>query len=81
MAKDPHVKCVKKLLRMLKAADRHVLRVKKELRKVLQSEDPDPYPVKTVNCTLLLPSGYCAKAVRIGARRTRVSASRRLRRL
>jgi len=50
MAKDPHAKCVKKLLRMLKAADRHVLRVKKELRMVLRSEDLDPYPVKTVTC-------------------------------
>ena len=51
MAKDPYAKCIKKLLRMVKSADKRVQRSKKQLAKVLGADGSDPFPVKFVDCS------------------------------
>ena len=51
MAKDPYEKCIKKLLKLVKSADKRAQRTKKQLAKVLGADDSDPFPVKFVDCS------------------------------
>jgi hypothetical protein len=50
MAKNPYAKRIRRLLKMLRSADRHVLRGKKQLVKVLGPDANDSAPVKLVDC-------------------------------
>jgi hypothetical protein len=51
MAKDPYAKCIKKLIKLVKSADKRVQRTKRQLAKVLGTDGPDPFPVKFVDCS------------------------------